>query len=673
MNLAHPEWLIVWIALPILAIIAVLLARFKGQPWEQLTAERLRGRLIRNDHPLPRWLALGLLLAAMAAFIFALARPQGDAGVKTEKTKGRNVMIALDLSRSMRVTDVSPDRLGQGKILIYEMLEALDNDRVGLVGFAGTPYLFAPLTIDHGALKETVEQVDEQWVSMGGSNIAAAIKLATQTLKETGQKNNLLVLISDGEEHDGDLDTIVAQAESAGVKIFAIGVGTEDGGFVRHEDYSDGFLIDESGSKVLSRLQAGVLRKLATSTGGQYVVAGSAGDIPAMIELAVQGMDVFEMEAGETRVVIEFFQWAVLPGIFFLISAIVAGTRWRRVSVAAFAGLVFLSAGDLQAKDLYEAKAAFHQGRYAEARDAYHSLANEKTGNDAARLRLAEGLSAYEAVDLRSARSAYSGALLSTEGRVVSEAHEGLGNTLFQLGWMGLSGSRYPKGDAIPDMEKFDELVRDQLQKMSEDTVPDKGDTNGFVRLEAIMVNWSDAVRHYRSATVRNPKDDEPRNNEEMTMAYLRRLAELLDEEQQQTQQEMMQQQQQQQQKQQDAPLEGEGQSEESEKKEEGDDKSESDPKENGEEESPDSKSPGEKDQQEGENKDNGKGDPEEGDEEGEKPDENKDNEEPKETDANPGETPEDKARRLLKENSDIEKGPLTPGRRGFRIPRKDW
>lgn len=661
MNLATPAWLIVWIALPILAVGAVLLARFKGHPWEKLTAERLRGRLIRNDHPLPRWLALGLLLAAMAAFALALARPQGDAGVKTETTKGRNVMIALDLSRSMRVTDVNPDRLGQGKILGYEILESLNNDRVGLVGFAGTPYLFAPLTIDHGALKETIEQIDQQWVSMGGSDIAAAIKLATQTLKETGQKNNLLILISDGEEHDGDLDAIVAEAESAGVKIFAIGVGTEDGGFVPHEDYAGGFLVDESGSKVLSRLQADVLRKLATSTGGQYVVAGSGGDIPAMIELAVQGMDIFEMEAGETKVVIEFFQWAVLPGIFFLMAAIVAGTRWRRVSVAAVAGLGFLFAGDLQARDLYDAKAAFYQGRYDEARDAYHSLAKEKTGNDAAKLRLAEGLSAYEAEDLRGARSAYSGALLSSEDRVVSEAHEGLGNTLFQLGWIGLSGSQYPTGKAIPDMEKFDELVRDQLQKMGEENVPEKGDTNGFVRMEAIMVNWSDAVRHYRSATIKNPKDHKPRNNEEMTMAYLKRLAELLDEEKQQTEQEMQQQQEQQQGEPQSGDGGGDQKEEPKEGKGGGEEKEEGKKEEDGK--SPDSKKPGGDE----------KGKDGKGGKDGEKPKESKDGKKPDEKGANPNETPEDTARRLLKENSDIEKGPLTPGRRGFRIPRKDW
>jgi Ca-activated chloride channel family protein len=652
MNLANPEWLIVWIALPILAVGAVLLARFKGQPWDKLTAERLRGRLIRNDHPLPRWLSLGLLLAAMSALVFALARPQGDDGVKTETAKGRNVMIALDLSRSMRVTDVNPDRLGQAKILIYEILEALDNDRVGLVGFAGTPYLFAPLTIDHGALQEIIEQIDEEWVSMGGSDIASSIKLATETLKETGQKNNLLILISDGEEHSGDLDTIVAEAASAGVSIFAIGVGTEDGGFVPHKDYTDGYLVDESGSKVLSRIQADVLRKLATSTGGRYVVAESSGDIPAMIEVAVQSMDVFEMEAGETRIVIEFFQWAVLPGIFLLMASIVAGTRWRGIAPVAVGGLMILFTSAAQANELGDAKEAFFAGRYDKARDAYRSLANQKTGDLAAKLRLGEALSAYEAQDLRGARSAYSGALLSSEDRVVGKAHEGLGNTLFQMGWLGVSGSPYPSGKAIPDMEQFDKLVRDQLQKMSEEKIPEIGETNGFSRIEAIMVNWSDAVRHYRSALIKNPKDDKPRQNEEMTMAYLRRLAELLEEEKKQTEEEIMQQQ-----MQQEAPPEGEGDGEKSDKPKDGDGSEEP----NGGEKGDESKEPGDKEKGE-----------DEGDK-GDKPDDTKEGDKSDDENANPNESPEDRARRLLKENSDIEKGPLSPGRRGFRTPQKDW
>ncbi len=465
MNLANLSWLLVWIAIPVIAILAVLAGRFGKRPWDSFAAERLRGRLIRQDHPLPRWLALGLLLAAIGALVATMARPQGDAGVKTEKTIGRNVMIALDLSRSMRVQDVKPDRLAQAKIVIYELLETLDSDRVGLIGFAGTPFLSAPLTIDHSAVKETVEQIDEEWVSVGGSDLAAAIKLSISTLKETGQKNNALILISDGEEHEGDLDLIVKEAERAGVTIFAIGVGTEDGGFVPHPDFPGG-LVDREGNKILSRLQPDVMRKLSNATGGQYVIAGGGGDIPAMVESAIQGMDSFEMKGGQTRIVVEFFQWALLPGIVFLMASIVAGTRWRGLKRAGSAALLaFCLIQNAPADPTSDAREAFSEKRFDDARDAYHSLAEETGGGEReTRFRLGEGIAAYEAQDYRAARSAFSQAMLSEDDEVAGGAHKGMGNTLFQLGWMGLSGSRYGGDGKVPDLEKFDELVRKQLR-----------------------------------------------------------------------------------------------------------------------------------------------------------------------------------------------------------------
>jgi tetratricopeptide (TPR) repeat protein len=387
-----------------------------------------------------------------------------------------------------------------------------------------------------------------------------------------------------------------------------------------------------------------VLRKLATSTGGRYVVAGSTGDIPALIQEAVQGMDVFEMEAGETRVLVEFYQWAVLPGIFFLMAAIVAGTRWRKLSLAVFVGMLFIFPDGAQAGELGDAKRAFKEGRYDEARDSYRNLATLESGDDAARLRLAEGLSAYEAKDMRGARSAYSEALLSRDKSVLAEAHEGLGNTLFQLGWMGLSGNRYPSKNALPSMEDFDAMVRDQLQKMGEEELPESGDTHGYIRIEAIMINWADAIRHYRSALINDPKDRTPSNNEEMTMAYLKRLAELLKEEKEQTEQEM------QQMPQQGDPQEGEGNSKQKPKEGEG-----------GDNPDPEKGDKGDKDD---------KGD--KGDQ-GDKPDDKDKGDKEKDAEGNPNESPEDKARRLLKENSDVEKGPLSQGRRGFRIPDKDW
>lgn len=178
MSFAQPGWLAMLILIPLLGIGALMASRMRKLQWDAFVAPRLRGALLKRGGSLPRWLALSFLLLACSALIISLARPQGDAGVRTEKTMGRNVLIALDLSRSMRVTDVKPDRLAQAKVVIYELLEAFPNDRIGLIGFAGNSYLYAPLTIDHTAVRETVEQIDENWAPLGGSDLASAIHLA---------------------------------------------------------------------------------------------------------------------------------------------------------------------------------------------------------------------------------------------------------------------------------------------------------------------------------------------------------------------------------------------------------------------------------------------------------------------------------------------------------------
>jgi len=406
--------------------------------------------------------------------------------------------------------------------------------------------------------------------------------------------------------------------------------------------------VDSSGNRILSRLQPDVLRKLANETGGRYVIAGRGADIPGMVRAATQGLEAFEMEGGKTRVVIEFFQWALLPAIFFLSAAIVAGTRWRGLAGAGAALMIF-STQHAEADLAKDARRAFSEERFDEARDAFRALADEKeSGDTAARFRLGEGLAAYEAQDYRGARSAYSAALLSEEAKVAGKGHEGMGNSLFQLGWMGLSGSRYPVGEEVPDMEKFDELVREQLKRMEESELPESGETNEFIRIDSIILNWADAIRHYRSALEKNPADETPRRNEELAMGYLVRLKELLEEEKQQTEQEIAQMEQAQ-------PQPGEGPPQEGDPSE---GQGEGEPQEDGK--SGEGENPGDKGE-------DGDREPEKGDK-GEEPDESDSKGE-----ADPNETPEERARRILSENADLQKGPLTPGRREFRNPDKDW
>jgi len=664
MNFAHPGWLALLILLPLLGIGAVLTARIRRKQWAVFVAPRLRAALLKRGSSLPRWLSLFFLLTACAAIIGALARPRGDAGTRMEKTLGRNVMIALDLSKSMRVSDVKPDRLSQAKVVIYELLEALPNERIGFIGFAGTPYVYAPLTIDHSAVREITEQVDDTWAPLGGSDLPAAVHLATETLKKTGQKNNALVILSDGEEvHDddrrSDLESMIAEAERSGVYVIAIGVGTEDGGFVPNPDFPNGQMVDRSGRTVISRLQTDTLRKLADGTHGRFSLAGSGLDIPAMVKSVVAGLDAFEMEGRERKISIEFYQWLMFPAILFLIVSIVSGTRWKGIQTAILIGGGFLTLSDARASEASNAKDALAGKHYEQARDSYHKLAGDaRLRETKARYRLGEATAAYRAADFREARTAFSQSLLSGDSQVQASGHLGMGNSLFQLGWKGLSGEAYPSDpDSVPDLDRFDTIVKEALAKMRESDAPEEGDTSGYVQMESLITNWADAVRHYDSTLTLFPADKIARKNRTMTLIYLKRLEELLDEEKQDAEQSMPQAQ-----PGEGPPQEGDG------KGQPQDGKGEQKDGEGKGEKKPGDKGDGDKDPK---NKD-GKGDEGDKDKDGKKG-KDKEKKDGDKGGENPNESAKDRAHRILKENADLEKGPLSPGRREFRGPQKDW
>ena len=652
MNFAQPSWLITLLLIPLLVIIAMLAVRFRRAQWTAYIATRLRDSLVMRGSPLPRWISLFLLITACAALIVALSRPQGDAGKQTETMQGRNVMIALDISKSMRVNDVKPDRLTQAKVVIYELLEAMPNERIGMIGFAGTSYLYAPLTIDHSAVRELVDQVDETWAPLGGSDLASAVHLATETLKKTGQKNNALVILSDGEEHDGELNSIIAEAEQAGIYIIAVGVGTEDGGFVPSSDFPNGQLIDSSGRAVISRLQTKVMRKLAEETKGRFAIAGSGADIPALVKSVVMGLDAFQAPGRERRISIEFYQWILLPAIIFLIVSIIAGTRWKRVQTLLFIlGGIFFGA-ETKANDASNAKRLLENQEYQAASDAYRNLAEKSFSRETkARYHLGEASASYRTKDFRGARTAFSQSLMSTDPKVLENGHVGMGNSLFQLGWIGLSGEPYPSDPTlIPDLARFDTLAKEVLAKMRESDASDDSESGGYVRIESIITNWADAVRHFGSAEHQSLTNEAAEKNSALAMTYLKRLAELLTQEKQDAEQSMPE----------AGPGEGQPQEGDGEPQEGDGKKGKKGQKKSGDK------------GDEGEEKKDGSGDDDPKNNGGEKGKKETKKDGEKDGD-NPNESPQQRARRILKENSDLEKGPLSPGRREFGTADKDW
>ena len=647
MNLAHPAWLFALTLPLVLAVLAVVIARLRRSQWQAFAADRLRPILIKRRSPITRWISFSLLLLACISLVIALTRPHEKAGTREEKILSRNVLIALDLSRSMRVQDVKPDRLSRAKIAIYELLEELPNERVGIIGFAGSSYVYAPLTVDHAAVRQTVEQIDENWATLGGSNLKEAVELAIDTLKKTGQKQNALVIFSDGEKHDDSLDDIASEAKLAGVNILAIGIGTENGDYVPNADFPSNRMVDETGQPVISRLQPEVLRNLAEATNGKYAAAGSGDDIASLVKNSIKELDAIEMEGRQREISIEYYQWFLLPAIAFLFATIIIGTRWRGVGKVIAAIAFFLMPDPSQADDAKDAARFLSEKNFSAASQTYRKLAKEtRSSNLRSRYHLGEGIASLRGGSFKSARSAFSKSLDANSPDVLAEAHLGMANSLFQLGWLELADSAYPQDlKSSPDMAQFDQLVRTRLKKLA-----DAKEDGEMEKIEVLITNWTDAVRHYDSAISNMPASNAAKKNRQMTITYLKRLRELLEEEKEKTEQNM--------------PMPqpgGEGESQ----PDEGD--GDPDEKQGGDQQNKDSKSPGEKGDEKREKKDGSNGkkpkpkdDPGKDKDKGEKPED-------------PNETPEKRARRILKDSADLEKGPLTPGQREFNTPAKDW
>lgn len=256
------------------------------------------------------WLWFGLALC-----IIALARPQW--GVIEEKVfdQSREVLVAVDLSRSMMAQDVKPSRLDRSKLLITSLLDGLKGERVGLVLFAGTAFLQSPLSADYEILREFLPALKPDFLPEGGSNYKAMLETSMQAFG-TSTADRYLIILSDGESTEDGWKDLSAQLKTKGIRVIGLGVGTTQGSFI--PDGSGGFVKDDRGAVVLSRLNSSTLQDLAQTTGGAYTDASTWIDMPSLLKKTVEAGKKGEFSEKNTARKIERFQWFLAPGLLLL-------------------------------------------------------------------------------------------------------------------------------------------------------------------------------------------------------------------------------------------------------------------------------------------------------------------------------------------------------------------
>ena len=257
------------------------------------------------------WLWFGLALC-----IIALARPQWGVVEEQVFDQSREVIIALDLSRSMLAQDVKPSRLDRGKLLIQSLLDGLKGERVGLVLFAGTAFLQSPLSSDYEVLREFLPALNPDYLPEGGSNYKAMLETSIQAFG-TSTADRYLIVLSDGESTVEDWKSVTDSLKTKGVRVIGLGVGTAQGSFI--PDTAGSLVKDERGAVVMSRLNSSTLQELAQVTGGAYTDASAWIDLPALLSKTVDAGKKGEFSEKNTARLIERFQWFLAPGLLLLL------------------------------------------------------------------------------------------------------------------------------------------------------------------------------------------------------------------------------------------------------------------------------------------------------------------------------------------------------------------
>lgn len=259
-----------------------------------------------------RW-KFWLLVLAVVALVLALARPQFGSKLKEVEREGVEIMVAIDVSNSMLANDFEPSRLERTKYAVGRVIEGLSEDKIGIIVFAGDAYVQLPITADYLTAKNFVQQISPSQVTKQGTAIGTAIDMAIGSFSSQSGSSRVLVLVTDGENHEDDALVAAERAAQQGVTIYTIGIGTPEGAPIR---IGDDFIRDSEGEIVVSKLDEEGLQKIALTTGGAYVRASSQSvGLDEIIGLINQT----EKAKFETEVFEEYDEQFVLPVVVALV------------------------------------------------------------------------------------------------------------------------------------------------------------------------------------------------------------------------------------------------------------------------------------------------------------------------------------------------------------------
>ncbi|MEO9570956.1 MAG: VWA domain-containing protein [Polaribacter sp.] len=320
-KIEEPIYFTFLIIIPAMIVIFLLVLWWKKRTQKKFSDLNLLKRLAPNSSIFKSVLKLIILLLGITFLIISLVNPKMGTKLKTVKREGVDVVFALDVSKSMLAEDIAPNRLEKAKQIISKTINKLGSDRVGIIIYAGNSYPLLPITTDHAAANMFLQNANPDMVSSQGTDINGALELAKTYYNNDEQTNRFLIIISDGEDHQEETKQVAQTLTNEGVKIYTIGVGTENGGPIpmRLNGSIIGYKKDRKGETVITKRKPEVLQGIADAADGQYI-DGNVTERPVkVIADIIANAEKNEFETKQFSDYKDQFQWFIAIGLLFLI------------------------------------------------------------------------------------------------------------------------------------------------------------------------------------------------------------------------------------------------------------------------------------------------------------------------------------------------------------------
>ena len=435
MTFGEPALLWCLLALPLFAALIMHNDRRRQKRLEQLVAVRLLPELTDPVGRLQTLIKQALFLAALAAFVLALARPQLGSVEQNIEQHGRDIVLAIDTSKSMLSTDYPPNRLTRAKLAVQDILDSMKGDRIGLIAFAGTAQVEAPLTTDYQTVLDAITQLDTKTVERGGTDITSAIHAAELALGKSEGSYRALVLLTDGEDLEENAIAAAKDAASFGIRIFTVGIGTKEGALIPVDPDRQELLRDRDGQTVRSRLDESRLRAIAEQTGAFYVHLEN-GAMSRLIDSGLRKLGEGKIDDRSTRIPVERYRWPLIFGMLLLLLSAALNDRRkkqgpaRRTPVHGTLALVLLAS--ILNAHANSGLDHYNQGDFDKALENFREELKHEP--DSPRINFNLGDANYRLQKYDEAFEAYSKAMVSSDPVLQEEAYYNAGNSLFMEG-----------------------------------------------------------------------------------------------------------------------------------------------------------------------------------------------------------------------------------------------